>query len=191
MKEDLNVPQLPQEIFECNIEASEEQGIIDRLHHENDVLKVENEKLKSEKNPPVVSNVSGKFESKDMIAFGEFIRTNYFVDGSPKMISYNPAKYPHGTIEKIFELWITQMAEIKPANTVKVIQIETTCLKDGLILDECKYQDGVRIGSYACSMCENYMKESKRFYNTYTFLTHCSKYTEEQAKAQNLKYSIV
>jgi hypothetical protein len=89
------------------------------------------------------------------------------------------------------ELQNRKDSEIKPANTVKVIQIETTCLEDGLILEKCEYQDGVRIGSGACSMCDNYMKGSKLDFVNDKYVTRCSKYTEEQAKAQNLKYSIV
>ena len=49
--------------------------------------------------------VSSRFSSKDMIAFGNFIRDNYYGIGAPKLISHFPSKYPHGTIEDIFVIW--------------------------------------------------------------------------------------
>ncbi len=49
--------------------------------------------------------VSSRFSSEDMIAFGNFIRDNYHGVGSPKLVSYNPTKYPHGTVEDIFVIW--------------------------------------------------------------------------------------
>ena len=45
------------------------------------------------------------FFSEEMIAFGNFIRDNYYVAGSPKMLSYHPEKYPHGKVEDIFVYW--------------------------------------------------------------------------------------
>ena len=45
------------------------------------------------------------FTSEDMISFGNFIRDNYYVAGTPKMLSYNPAKYPHAKIDEIFVIW--------------------------------------------------------------------------------------
>ena len=45
------------------------------------------------------------FSSEDMISFGNFIRDNYYGVGAPKLISYDPVKYPHGTIEDIFVIW--------------------------------------------------------------------------------------
>ena len=45
------------------------------------------------------------FTSEDMISFGDFIRDNYYVAGTPKMLSYNPAKYPHAKIDEIFVYW--------------------------------------------------------------------------------------
>jgi hypothetical protein len=45
------------------------------------------------------------FSPEDMISFGNFIRDNYYGVGAPKLISYNPMKYPHGTIEDIFIIW--------------------------------------------------------------------------------------
>lgn len=50
------------------------------------------------------NNVSA-FSSDDMISFGNFIRDNYYGVGAPKLISYDPVKYPHGTIEDIFVIW--------------------------------------------------------------------------------------
>jgi len=48
---------------------------------------------------------SGVFSSEDMVSFGNFIRDNYYVAGTPKMLSYHPEKYPHGKIEDIFVYW--------------------------------------------------------------------------------------
>jgi len=45
------------------------------------------------------------FSSDEMIAFGNFIRDNYYVAGSPKMLSYHPEKYPHGKVDDIFVYW--------------------------------------------------------------------------------------
>ena len=45
------------------------------------------------------------FSSNDMVSFGNFIRDNYYGVGAPKLLSYNPIKYPHGTIEEIFIFW--------------------------------------------------------------------------------------
>lgn len=45
------------------------------------------------------------FSSDEMIAFGNFIRDNYYVAGTPKMLSYNPAKYPHAKVDEIFVIW--------------------------------------------------------------------------------------
>jgi hypothetical protein len=45
------------------------------------------------------------FSSDEMIAFGNFIRDNYYVAGAPKMLSYNPAKYPHAKVDEIFVIW--------------------------------------------------------------------------------------
>ena len=45
------------------------------------------------------------FSSEEMIAFGNFIRDNYYVAGSLKMLSYYPEKYPHAKIEEIFVYW--------------------------------------------------------------------------------------
>lgn len=45
------------------------------------------------------------FSSNDMIAFGNFIRDNYYVAGSPKMLSYHPEKYPHAKVDEIFVYW--------------------------------------------------------------------------------------
>jgi hypothetical protein len=52
-----------------------------------------------------VSELIEKYESKDVIAFGNFVRDNYHGIGTPKMISYDQTKYPHGTIEDIFKIW--------------------------------------------------------------------------------------
>jgi hypothetical protein len=45
------------------------------------------------------------FSSDEMISFGNFIRDNYYVAGSPKMLSYHPEKYPHAKVDKIFVYW--------------------------------------------------------------------------------------
>ena len=45
------------------------------------------------------------FSSEEMIAFGNFIRDNYYVGGSPKMLSYRPEKYPHAKVDEIFVYW--------------------------------------------------------------------------------------
>jgi len=45
------------------------------------------------------------FSSLDVIAFGEFVRDNYYGIGAPKLISYDKTKYPNGTIEDIFIFW--------------------------------------------------------------------------------------
>jgi hypothetical protein len=45
------------------------------------------------------------FSSEEMIDFGNFIRDNYYVAGSPKMLSYNPSKYPHAKVDEIFVYW--------------------------------------------------------------------------------------
>ena len=47
----------------------------------------------------------GVFSAVDMINFGNFIRDNYYVAGSPKMLSYHPEKYPHGKIDEIYVYW--------------------------------------------------------------------------------------
>lgn len=48
--------------------------------------------------------LSAVFSQNDMIAFGNFIRDNYYVDGSPHMQPYTD-KYPKGTIDDIFVIW--------------------------------------------------------------------------------------
>jgi len=66
---------------------------------------MENDNLKHE-TPTDANNVlPAVFSSEEMIEFGNFIRDNYYGVGAPKLISYNPAKYPHGTIEDIFVIW--------------------------------------------------------------------------------------
>jgi len=45
------------------------------------------------------------FSSDEMIAFGDFMRDNYYAVGSPCLLSYKPEKYPHGTVEEIFVIW--------------------------------------------------------------------------------------
>lgn len=46
-----------------------------------------------------------KFTEEHMISFGEFIRSNFYGDGSPRLISYDITKYDNGTIEEIFVMW--------------------------------------------------------------------------------------
>jgi hypothetical protein len=83
-------------------------------------------------------------------------------------------------------------SEIKPANTVKAMKIEYRT-DDPICIDKCFYSESncgsrinIRIGSYDCGECQ-YNKDISNDRNS----IYCSKYTEEQAKAQNLKYSIV
>lgn len=45
------------------------------------------------------------FSSTDMVSFGYFIRDNYYGVGSPKLMSYKPEKYPHGSMPEIFHYW--------------------------------------------------------------------------------------
>ena len=52
-----------------------------------------------------------EYTSDEMILFGNFIRDNYHGVGTPKLISYNHIKYPHGTIEEIFKIWKEQVKE--------------------------------------------------------------------------------
>ncbi len=55
-----------------------------------------------------IGNVSRSFSKKDMISFGNFIRDNYYGVGSPRLISYEPDKRPHGTIEDIYKFWLAE-----------------------------------------------------------------------------------
>jgi hypothetical protein len=66
-----------------------------------------NEKLSTEQETPPIATVllPAVFSSDEMIAFGNFIRDNYYVAGSPKMLSYNPSKYPHAKVDEIFVYW--------------------------------------------------------------------------------------
>lgn len=67
---------------------------------------MENKTINNPKNANSIKhNVICRFSDDNMIAFGEFIRDNYYVAGAPRMISYNPTKYPHGTITEIFVYW--------------------------------------------------------------------------------------
>ena len=57
-----------------------------------------------------MNNSDNKTYTKDELLnhleeFGNFIRDNYYGVGAPKLLSYNPAKYPHGTIKKIRDTW--------------------------------------------------------------------------------------
>ena len=66
-----------------------------------------NEKFSTEQDAPPIANVllPAVFSSDEMIAFGNFIRDNYYVAGSPKMLSYHPEKYPHAKVDEIFVYW--------------------------------------------------------------------------------------
>jgi hypothetical protein len=66
-----------------------------------------NNKLSMEQEPLPIAKVvlPDVFSSKEMIAFGNFIRDNYYVAGSPRMLSYNPSKYPHAKVDEIFVYW--------------------------------------------------------------------------------------
>jgi len=59
-------------------------------------------KTKAMKHEPLLPAV---FSSDEMIAFGDFMRDNYYAVGSPCLLSYKPEKYPHGTVEEIFVIW--------------------------------------------------------------------------------------
>lgn len=52
------------------------------------------------------------YSSEDTISFGNFIRDNYYVDGSPKMVSYHPQKYPSASVEDIFKIWQTSKESV-------------------------------------------------------------------------------
>jgi hypothetical protein len=45
------------------------------------------------------------YSAEDLICFGNFIRDNYYVNGTPKMVSLNPSKYPNATVDEIFVFW--------------------------------------------------------------------------------------
>jgi hypothetical protein len=52
-----------------------------------------------------IKDIKQKFSPSKMIDFGNFIRDNYYVAGTPKMLSYHPEKYPHAKVEEIFDIW--------------------------------------------------------------------------------------
>lgn len=60
------------------------------------------------KNKPTTKPTTSGFSSDYMISFGNFIRDNYYVAGTPKLLSYNPQKYPHAKIDDIFVYWCIQ-----------------------------------------------------------------------------------
>ena len=45
------------------------------------------------------------FSPDEMIAFGNFIRDNYYVAGTPEMQPYNKEKYIKGNVEDIYVIW--------------------------------------------------------------------------------------
>ncbi len=45
------------------------------------------------------------FSATEMLSFGYFLRDNFYVDGSPKLKSYNTNKYPHSLMPEIFNYW--------------------------------------------------------------------------------------
>lgn len=57
-------------------------------------------------NPEELSEIIGNF--------GNFLRDNYYGVGAPKLMSYNPQKYPHGTVEQIKEFWIENCLNKEP-----------------------------------------------------------------------------
>ena len=69
--------------------------------------------MNNEQNAPTVPSAQiaanpvlpAVFSADEMIAFGNFIRDNYYVAGSPKMLSYHPEKYPHAKVDEIFVYW--------------------------------------------------------------------------------------
>jgi len=65
------------------------------------------QKVETGKESAIVGNtvLPAVFSSEEMISFGNFIRDNYYVAGSPKMLSYNPSKYPHAKVDEIFVYW--------------------------------------------------------------------------------------
>lgn len=48
---------------------------------------------------------ANNFSSDDMISFGNFIRDNFYVNGSPMLLTLNPSKYPNANIDEIFIYW--------------------------------------------------------------------------------------
>ena len=64
-------------------------------------------KVETSTDPAIVGNtvLPAVFSSDEMIAFGNFIRDNYYVAGSPKLLSYHPEKYPHAKVDEIFVYW--------------------------------------------------------------------------------------
>lgn len=67
-------------------------------------MKNENSNNNETKAMPYDNVLSDVFSQNDMIVFGNFIRDNYYVDGSPHMQPYEN-KYPKGTIDEIFIVW--------------------------------------------------------------------------------------
>jgi len=45
------------------------------------------------------------FSANEMIAFGNFIRDNYYVAGTPEMQPYDKVKYIKGNVEDIYVIW--------------------------------------------------------------------------------------
>ncbi len=58
-----------------------------------------------------VHKLTRLYSEKEMLSFGNFIRDNYYGVGAPKLMSYNPVKYPHATIEEIFIIWCCENDE--------------------------------------------------------------------------------
>jgi len=48
-----------------------------------------------------------QFNTKDLIEFGNFIRDNFYTDGSPKYHPYSPI-FESGDIEHVFITWLIQ-----------------------------------------------------------------------------------
>jgi hypothetical protein len=57
----------------------------------------------------VMIDFKSVFFPEDVRSFAEFIRTNYYGVGAPKMMSYHPEKFPNATIDEIFVLWSTKV----------------------------------------------------------------------------------
>jgi hypothetical protein len=54
-----------------------------------------------------------KYTEQDMKDFANFIRNNYYGVGAPKLMSYDPSKYPHGKVEQIFGYWSNDKEKVK------------------------------------------------------------------------------
>ena len=56
-------------------------------------------------NKGVEPNSTPVFSPEEMSSVGNCIRDNYYVAGAPRMLGYNPKKYPNANIDEIFVYW--------------------------------------------------------------------------------------